>query len=120
MSVSVNYRASEEIVDDGYAVKVAVTAAEGIAQELFVFRAGGRFSHVATLRDVANYPPGEAAARALGHPFFRATEMVYVAPSPQEAREARNQIVARLRAVVAARKASTPPDFGGVVEESIT
>lgn len=120
MNVSVNYRSSEEIVDDGYAVKVAVTGAEGIAPELFVFRVGGRFSHVATLRDISNYPEGEASARALGHPFFRASEMVYVAPSPQEARQARDQIVARLRVVVEARKATTPPDFGGVVEETIS
>lgn len=120
MSVSVNYRAEELSSDSGYSIKISITSVVGIVPELFVFRVGGRFSHVATLRDIATYPESESSARSLGHTFFRASEMIYTTAAPQDAREARNQIVARLRTLVAARKASVPPDFGGVVEENIT
>jgi len=120
MSVSINYRAEEIILDDGYAVRVRINDTTEIPSELFVFKIGGMYSHVATLRDIALYPVGEAAARSLGHVFFRAAEMLYTANTPAAVRNARDQIIVRLRVAVAAHKASTLPDFGAVVEESIT
>lgn len=121
MSASLNYRAAESRDGVRYVADVSVIDASEIPTELFVFRLDGEtFSHVATLLDLATYPPSIAEAQAVGQPFYRSSAMRYVAANPSDAREARDHVVLRLRALVTAFKASMPSNFGVTVEESIT
>lgn len=119
MSATLNYRAVEAY-DGGYSVDVSVTEAEEIPTELFVARVGGAYSHVAKLADIAMFPPSETEAHGLGLSYYRSAAMRIVAADPATARAARNNIVNGLRAVLAAFKATRPPDFGATVDGRLT
>lgn len=120
MSVSVTYRAEELEQDSFFVLKVQIKSTAEISNALFVHSVTGRYSHVATIQDLMVYPETELEARNLGLNFYRAVEMTYSSDAPQEVRAAKDQIVRRLKTLVIARKASSPPNFGSVLEETIT
>ena len=103
----------ESIEQGAFVLNAVVDHADGVDAEVFVLRDDdSSFSHVATLRDLANYPNSLSEARALGQPFYRAASMCARFVSASDAREASVQLGVRLARLVRDWNATQPPNFG--------
>lgn len=104
-----------EFVEDGkYVVTFNVTDASEIQPELFTFDLLDRFTNVATLRDIANWPNSKAEAIGLNQQFYRANTLRLEYTTPREAREAGAYLSTRLECLLLAWNAEQPPSFGEI------
>lgn len=112
MSASLEIETIEVVVAEGYEVSMHVLTANGIDAEVFVFSMDDVFSHVATTRDMANFPNSRAYAVEHNLPFYRSTEMRLSLQNPSSARTAREALDSRLTGLLAAWNAQPVPAFG--------
>lgn len=98
-----------------YSVRLEIQAAGGISKALFVARADDNaFSHVATRKDLLNYPEGFAAAFSTGAFFYRTHEIALQCSSEELAVQASADIRRRLDSIVREVGASAQNGgFGG-------
>lgn len=81
-----------------YQVDDSVTAATGIATEVFVFKTtGGTFDHVATVLDMLTYPNTQAAAALAGQSFYRQASVSRTFTSIAEAQDFASSLISRMR-----------------------
>jgi len=112
MSAQLGVETTETTTETGYVVSMRVLTANGIEPQVFVFSLDDVFSHVATTRDMANFPNSRAYAVENNLPFYRDVRMSLTLQSPALARTAREALDSRLAGLLAEWNAQPTPAFG--------
>lgn len=112
MSASFEIETTETPVEGGYTVAMHVLTANEIEPQVFVFSMDDTFSHVATTRDMMNFPNSRAYAVENNLPFYRDVQMSLTLQSPALARTAREALDSRLAGLLAEWNAQPTPAFG--------